>query len=186
MKTLEFIYQEKEVHFLFNPNDKNVMINATEMANAFGKRTKDYLANSSTKTLIEAIERTLISVRSENELTGKSVNSEFKILDNRGHMGIYFCEDLALDFAMWLDVNFKLWVYKTIRDLLTKETKIVKTAVDYLSEKELALKKIVTEIQENGSSESKLLLNALSDFENAKKSKTKAFSMFSKQMSMDL
>ena len=39
-KTLEFIYQEKQVHFLVNPTDKNVMINATEMANVFGKRTK--------------------------------------------------------------------------------------------------------------------------------------------------
>ena len=45
MKTLEFLYQETQIHFLFNPSDKNVMVNATEMAKIFGKRTKDFLAN---------------------------------------------------------------------------------------------------------------------------------------------
>ncbi|UOY07721.1 KilA-N domain-containing protein [Muricauda sp. SCSIO 64092] len=79
MKTFEFLYQETQIHFLFNPSDKNVMVNATEMAKIFGKRTKDFLANQSTKTLISELERTLISV-----------HSEVKIVDNRGHMGIYF------------------------------------------------------------------------------------------------
>ena len=42
MKALEFIYQDTEIAFLLG-TEKNVMVNATEMAKAFGKRTSDFL-----------------------------------------------------------------------------------------------------------------------------------------------
>lgn len=106
MKTLEFIYQETQIHFALQ-NEGEVMINATEMAKLFDKRTKDYLANQSTKDFIEALERTPISVRSDQ-----------KIIENRGHMGVWFCELLAIDFATWLDIDFKVWVYKRIQEIL--------------------------------------------------------------------
>lgn len=106
-KTLEFIYQDMQIHFLVNPHNNNVMVNATEMAKAFDKRTKDYLANQSTKEFILALERTL-----------NSVHSDVKILDNRGHMGIYFDRRLALDFAAWLDVDFRVWVFSTIDNIV--------------------------------------------------------------------
>ena len=35
MNTLQFNYNNNEIHFLVNPTDKNVMINATEMAKVF-------------------------------------------------------------------------------------------------------------------------------------------------------
>ncbi len=114
------------------------MINATEMAKVFGKRTTNFLANDKTKELIGKL-----------ELTGKSVNSTPKIIENRGHMGYYFNEILALDFAAWLDVGFKIWMYKEIKDLITKETKLIKTAVSTLTEKKGALQKIVSTIQES-------------------------------------
>jgi hypothetical protein len=105
-KALEFIYQDTQIHFLLS-KDENVMVNATEMAKAFGKRTKDYLANQSTKDLIIELERTLNSVQSTNE-----------IVSNRGHVGIYFNQILAIDFATWLDINFKIWIYTTIQEIL--------------------------------------------------------------------
>lgn len=196
-KTVEFLFQERAVHFLINPTDKNVMVNATEMAKMFGKRTDHYLQNEVTKSLIEELERTLIGVRSENERTGKSVNSEIKVpdmsgtleqkvVDNRGRNGVYFCELLALDFATWLDVKFKVWVYQTIRDLLTQETKQVKTALNSLATKETALEKIVNQVKASNNTEAMSLLSALSEYETAKKNKTKAFTIFSKQMQMDI
>lgn len=107
MKTLEFIYQETEIHFLVNPSDKNVMVNATEMAKLFGKRTDVYLKSKSTKEFIKALEQTPNGGR-----------SDLKIVDNRGHMGIYFERSLALDFAAWLDVNFRVWVFTTIDEII--------------------------------------------------------------------
>lgn len=56
MRTLEFIYQETEIHFLVNPMDKNVMVNATEMAKLFGKETRVFLKSDHAKAFIKAAE----------------------------------------------------------------------------------------------------------------------------------
>ena len=104
--TLTFLYQESQIHFLINPLDKNVMINATEMAKVFNRKTTKFLKTDSTKSFIEALER-----------DPKGSRSDVKIIDNRGHMGIYFNKLLALKFASWLDVNFELWVYSRIEQI---------------------------------------------------------------------
>lgn len=115
-QTLEFLYQETEIHFLVNPKDKNVMVNATEMAKVFGKRTDHYLQNESTKSFIKALKVPEIS----GTLRGE-------IIENRGRNGIYFHRLLALDFASWLDVNFRVWVILTIDKLLfAKNEKVAK------------------------------------------------------------
>ncbi len=114
MKTLEFIYQDAQIHFLVNPMDKNVMVNATEMAKLFDKKTKVYLKTQSTKDFIKALERAPNGARSEGGIQQKVG----KIIDNRGHVGIYFDRRLALDFAAWLDVNFRVWVFTTIDEII--------------------------------------------------------------------
>lgn len=124
MKTLEFIYQDTQIHFLLNPTDDNVMVNATEMAKLFKRRTKDFLKTDHAKAFIQVAERALNGARSEN-----------KIIDNRGHMGIYFDRRLALKFAAWLSPEFEFWVFDTLdkiifghlkefRDLLQKEVEL--------------------------------------------------------------
>jgi len=111
-KTLEYLYQEFEIHFTVHGPEKQVMVNATEMAKAFGKRTTNYLTNEKTKELILKL-----------ELTEIPVNSNYKVLKNKGHMGYYFCDILALDFAAWLDVDFRIWIYKKILDITMGEYK---------------------------------------------------------------
>ena len=49
-KALEFIYQDTQIHFLLG-NEKNVMVNATEMAKAFGKEIDNFLRLESTKKI---------------------------------------------------------------------------------------------------------------------------------------
>lgn len=107
MQTLEFIYQETQIHFLVNPTDQNVMVNATEMAKLYGRRTKDFLKTDNAKRFIDVAERAL-----------NRACSELKLIDNRGHMGIYFERRLALKFAAWLDPEFEFWVYSTIDQVL--------------------------------------------------------------------
>lgn len=101
-KALEFIYQDVKIHFLLS-KDENVMVNATEMAKAFERRTKDYLKSQSTKDFIEAVKRALNGAQ---------------IIDDRGRNGIYFNTLLALDFASWLEPTFKIWIYTTIQEIL--------------------------------------------------------------------
>lgn len=139
MKTLEFLFQEKAIHFLMNPNDKDVMVNATEMAKMFDKRTDHYLQNKETKKIIAAL-----------EVPDMSGTSAKKIIDNRGHMGIYFCEILALDFAAWLDVHFKIWIYQTIKDILTAKNKKVASAVTDKQNKIAIRNKLLKQAEEDG------------------------------------
>lgn len=115
-KSTEFIYQDTKIHFALSTS-KNVMVNATEMAKAFNRRTKDFLKTESTKSYINFREQALNGARSKN-----------KIIDNRGHMGIYFDRKLALKFAMWLDVAFENWVIDTIDELLFGEYRIYEEA----------------------------------------------------------
>ena len=106
MKTLEFIYQETQIHFALQ-NDGHVMVNATEMAKLFKRRTKDFIKTDHAKAFIEVAERAPNRARSEQ-----------KIIDNRGHMGVYFNKRLALKFAAWLSPEFEYWVYSTIDEIV--------------------------------------------------------------------
>tara|TARA_R110002126_G_scaffold39767_2_gene117620 strand:- start:39067 stop:39603 length:537 start_codon:yes stop_codon:yes gene_type:complete len=105
--TIQFIYQDTQIHFLINPSDDNVMVNATEMAKLFNRRTKDFLKTDSTKRYIKHREQALIRAQ-----------SNIKLIENKGHVGIYFERKLALKFAMWLDVVFEDWVLDSIDKIL--------------------------------------------------------------------
>ncbi len=180
--TLEFLYQETELHFLVNPTDKNVMINATEMAKIFDKRVDVFMKTDNTKAFIYAL-----------ELTGKSVSLKSnqppnggRIIDNRGRNGIYFNEILALKFASWLDPNFEIWIYRTIRDLLTKETKIVKNSISEIKTAEQKLTEAIAKAKLEGNKEALTIIDALENRDLAKKNKDKAMRIFTNQMKMQL
>ena len=87
------------------------MINATQMAKPFGKRPNDYLSLPSTNELLRAITRKLCI--SDNQLVITKAGSP----QNGG--GTWMHEDVALDFAQWLSVDFRLWVNDRIKELLT-------------------------------------------------------------------
>ena len=107
MKPLEFIYQDTQIHFLINHSDDNIMINATEMAKLFNRRTKDFLKTDHAKAFIKVVER-----------APNGAHSDYKIIDNRGHMGIYFDRRLALKFAAWLSPEFEVWVFSMIDEIM--------------------------------------------------------------------
>lgn len=110
MNTEIFCYNEQPVSF--RNVDGVVYVNATEMAKPFNKRPNDYLNLQSTKELINAL--------SDTTKNGNAHFQQVMITERGGVMGgvTLFIEDLALDFAMWLDVRFKLWCNDRIRELL--------------------------------------------------------------------
>jgi len=110
MKSLEFIYQDVEIHFLLG-NDKDVMVNATEMAKAFGKRVDVFIKADHVKEFISVLEFTPYGGNS-TPLTRD------EIIQTKGQNGTYFHKILALKFAAWLDPIFEVWVYSTIEDIL--------------------------------------------------------------------
>lgn len=156
MKILEFIYNEKTISF--DPlNGENVMVNATEMAKAFGKRIDNFLRLDSTNDFIESLIESLNEFppngvnsgeKNEVEFSQNGVNSDVKndgkfthirgnskpinkedILQTRGQNGTWMHRILALEFAGWLDTKFKIWVWRTIDKILLGHYRDVKIAV---------------------------------------------------------
>ena len=185
----EMMYQDSLIHFAFTGKNKDVIVNATEMAKVFGKRTKDFMANKETKDTILALERTLIGVRSEDEneyeRTGMSVHSDIKIIDNRGHMGIYFHRLLAIDFASWLDKDFKVWTLLTIEKVLFGKIDVVKNSIQDIQSAEKNLTDAIETAKREGNKGAIAVIEAYREREIAKSKKSKAFRTFSKQISMD-
>lgn len=164
MKTLEFIYQETEIHFLVNPLDKNVMVNATEMAKLFNKKTELFLKSAHAKAFIKVAERQPNGGRSEQ-----------KIIDNRGHVGIFFNKRLALKFAAWLSPEFEYWIYSTIDEIVFGNYKKHWEAHANQEVARVAMEDIKTKILHNPTPESvKQYFKYEKEFKMAKNAKTKA------------
>jgi len=121
MDVLHFIYNEKSISFDPTVND-NVMVNATEMAKAFGKEMKDFNKLDSTKKFIETC---LISENSS--LIG--IEKKEDLLISKQNSGTWMHRILALKFAAWLDVKFELWVWTTIDQIILGHYREVKAAM---------------------------------------------------------
>nr|WP_314992070.1 phage antirepressor KilAC domain-containing protein [uncultured Capnocytophaga sp.] len=102
------VYNYNGNNITFQLGNGDVMVNATEMAKAFGKMPKDYLRTQSAQELINAL-----SVRLKC-LTADLV----KVVQGGDIQGTWLHEDIALDFAQWLSVDFKLWCNDRIKELL--------------------------------------------------------------------
>lgn len=106
MQNQIFNYNGNNITFQIGNGD--VMVNATEMAKPFSKSPSEYLRLPSTRKLIEAV-------------MGKSridENQLVKTLRGGNIQGTWIHEDIALDFAQWLSVDFKLWCNDRIKELL--------------------------------------------------------------------
>lgn len=98
-------YRDLAVNFT-----EEAWLNATAVAERFGKRVDHYLANAETKEYIAALRET------ENT---RDVGDFIK--SKRGkNGGTWFHPDLAIHFARWLDVRFSIWCDRQIRDILTE------------------------------------------------------------------
>ena len=99
------------VNITFELKEKDVMVNLTEMAKAFGKRPNDFLSLPSTNQLISAI-------------TKKYGNSDCQIVIQKPGSpqfggGTWGNRLIALSFAQWLSVDFHLLCLEKIEELLT-------------------------------------------------------------------
>jgi hypothetical protein len=97
------------------------------MARSFGKRPNDYLNLQTTKELIDEMTVTSQNGNGDNQLV---------ITERGGTDGgaSWLQEDLALDYAQWLSIKFKVWCNSRIKELLQKGY----TKLDSISRKDLA------------------------------------------------
>ena len=113
-KLSKFEYEGKTITFEFE--DGNKMINASEMAKAFGKKVSNFLRLDETTYYISLLEK-----RYQEVLTKGNPKEVLRII--KGGLpelqGTWMDEKLALKFAAWLSPEFELWVYDRIQELLT-------------------------------------------------------------------
>jgi Arc/MetJ-type ribon-helix-helix transcriptional regulator len=117
-------FNEQEIAFDLFRGD--LMVNATEMAKPFGKRVNNFLVNEQTKAFINA----LINSKEFQEKNGLSelefqstkqseiIKLVYETRRKRAHTGTYMCEELAIQFAMWLSPEFNVWVIQTIQKII--------------------------------------------------------------------
>lgn len=104
-----FQYQNSPIQF--EVIDGQVMANATNMADAFGKKMDGYLRLKSTKEYVSALESRNANLRI------------IKIQQGKGKVqGTWINEKLVIDFARWLSADFAVWCDEKIADLLRTGT----------------------------------------------------------------
>lgn len=110
MKTKVCMFEENPISFSFG-KDTNMMVNATEMAKAFGKRVNDFMSNDHTIAFVNE------ALNCGNSRYLK-VSSQSDLYYSNNKTGTWMHRVLALKFAAWLSPAFELWVYATIEGLL--------------------------------------------------------------------
>ena len=179
----EMMYQESLIHFAFTQSNKNVMVNATEMAKVFGKETRVFMKTDHATKYINYLKK---KQKKASEQAPNGAHSDLKIVDDRGHMGLYFHRKLAIKFAMWLDDEFFDWVIDTIDEILHGKINFVKNSISNIKSAEQKLKEAIEKAKRDGNKDAIAIINAYNAKEIAKSNKTKAMKLFSKQISMDL
>lgn len=113
-----FNFENIPISFRFG---EGVMINATEMAKAFGKKPAEWLRLPSTQEFLDIlvkvrkshIEKLIKTVRGGTTQTGK---------------GTWMHEDVALEFARWLSLQFAIWCNDRIKEMLLDSAQVQNNA----------------------------------------------------------
>ena len=183
-KAVEFIYQDTEIHFLLG-NEKNVMVNATEMAKPFGKLVADFLRLDSTKSYVESY----LKIQNSDLYYGISHNINEKITESdmfysKQKSGTFMIRPLAIKFAAWLDSDFEVWIYETIDKLLFGKAKNVTSKISEAEKKKIDIAILIERVKKIGNEDMNKLLMELDELKKIENEKKKAVRQFSSQYKM--
>lgn len=169
MRAIEFIYQENEIHFLVNPTDQNVMVNATEMAKLFGKDVREFLKLEGTKKYINS------KLKSLNNDGNSPQYTERDLIVTNKKAGTLMSRPVALKFAAWLDTDFEVWVFDIIDNIVFGHYKEHWEAHARQEEAKIKMKRLRREIIQNPTKDSVIsYFEAERVFNQSKKDKTRA------------
>jgi len=147
----KFEYKGNEITFQLGNGE--TMVNATQMAKAFGKLPSEFLRLPSTVSYIEALRDKGLSLNIDTQV----VTTVKGNVAGGVEQGTWMIRPLALKFAAWLSPEFEVWVYDRIdeltrlgatainpEDLLTPDymIKVMLTLKAERAEKELAQAKV--------------------------------------------
>lgn len=105
------IFDYNGMNITFENNGK-VMVNATEMAKAFGKRPVEWLRTEQSEDMIKCLAEVHKCTSDDLLIVRKGNFSD-------DQQGTWMHEDVALIFAQWLSPEFYVWCNNRIKELLT-------------------------------------------------------------------
>jgi phage antirepressor YoqD-like protein len=105
MNIINYSYKGSEISFM---GGNNVMINATQMAKPFGKQPVHWLTNQNTKDYLDTL----------SKLRNLSLDDLVQVMKGGNNPGTWMHEDVALEFARWLNPAFAIWCNDRIKELL--------------------------------------------------------------------
>lgn len=108
MELIKYDYNDISITF---SGYQNTMVNATEMAKAFGKRPYDWMILSSTKEFLKTLE----------SVTGIPATELVQIKQGGSNQGTWYHEDVAIEFARWLSPVFGIWCNNRIKEILKNQ-----------------------------------------------------------------
>lgn len=124
-----FEYEGTPVEFSTD-NESFVMVNATEMAKKFGKKSNDWTKTNVAKSFMNAVSKSkkidladLLIVRYGGE---------------PGTNGTWMHEDVAFEFARWLNPEFGIWCNDVVKNLIRN-----KMESDGMSDQEVVQKALL-------------------------------------------
>lgn len=135
-----FNYQDNEVSF--KDYEGQVYINATEMARPFSKRPAKWLELPSTQSFLTS----LSDVR-KSDITNLIETIKGNFTDGRTQ-GTWMHEDVAIEFARWLNPRFAIWCNDRIKELLTHGITATEDVMLYILSDPSNAIKLLTALQE--------------------------------------
>ena len=129
-EVINFNYEGNEIPFRIAENGE-VFMNATEMAKPFpDKKVNYFLRNKSTIEFINALHEEKDDARILASTESPLIQ---KIIGKGKQQGTWFHEDLALEFATWLNPRFKVWCNQRIKEIFNRGfTALTEEATDYI------------------------------------------------------
>ena len=100
--------------------ESNGYVSLTDMAKAAGKQVNDYLRLDSTNEYIQAL----------GYEVGNPVSSLIQIVQGKGKkQGTWAHPDIAIDFAKWCNVHFRIWANRTLRGVIEQKSESVQLEI---------------------------------------------------------
>jgi hypothetical protein len=101
-------------------------VSLTDMAKASGKQVNDYIRLDSVKAYLEGLSMD----------TGIPVSSLVRVVRGRGkEQGTWAHSEVAIDFAQWCNVPFRIWANRTLREAISQPQPETKKAIAYYSDR---------------------------------------------------
>lgn len=139
----DYFYQDDTQKIVtFELSEKNLMVNATEMAKIYGKLVGHFLENDATEKFIKAC----LNNRNSDYL---AIEKREDLIISKQKSGTWMHKVLAVKFAAWLDPDFEVWVYATIERLIFADYQRLKASQKKSANRRNKIEKVKTKLRQN-------------------------------------